>query len=138
MGAFTLEYETVIRPNLEAAIDDALRNEVKDAALYAIKDSAITQVYMAYKPKFFSRRYSLVDDDSYKCEVQGNKLTITYTGELQNLWGNTHHEDLGDVIAQGWKSFHMPFERPWMNEGVEVNMAQIESALKRGLERQGF
>ena len=138
MGAFTLEYETVIRPNLEAAIEDALRNEVKDAALYAIKDSAITQVYMAYKPKFFSRRYSLVDDDSYKCEVQGNKLTITYTGELQNLWGNTHHEDLGDVIAEGWENFNMPFARPWMDEGVQNNMQSLEAALKAGLERQGF
>lgn len=138
MGTFTLEYETVIRPNLEAAIDDALRNEVKDSALYAIKDSAITQVYMAYKPKFFSRRYSLVDDDSYKCEVNGDTLTITYTGELQNLLGNTHHEDLGDVIAEGWDNFHMPFERPWMDEGVQGNIHSIESALKAGLERQGF
>lgn len=138
MGAFTLEYETVIRPNLEAAIEDALRNEVKDAALYAIKDSAITQVYMAYKPKFFSRRYSLVDDDSYKCEVNGNTLTITYTGELQNLWGNTHHEDLGDVISEGWENFNMPFPRPWMDDGVQGNMQSIEAALKTGLERQGF
>lgn len=138
MGAFTLEYETVIRPNLEAAIEDALRNEVKDAALYAIKDSAITQVYMAYKPKFFSRRYSLVDDDSYKCEANGNTLTITYTGELQNLWGNTHHEDLGDVISEGWENFNMPFPRPWMDEGVQGNIQSIESALKAGLERQGF
>ena len=138
MGAFTLEYETVIRPNLEAAIEDALRNEVKDAALYAIKDSAITQVYMAYKPKFFSRRYSLADDDSYKCEANRNTLTITYTGELQNLWGNTHNEDLGDVIAQGWDNFNMPFPRPWMDEGIQDNMPSIEAALKRGLERQGF
>lgn len=138
MGAFTLEYETVIRPNLEAAIEDALRNEVKDAALCAIKDSAVTQVYMAYKPKFFHRRYTLVDDDSYKCETQGNTLTITYTGELQNLWGGSHHEDLGDVIAQGWENFNMPFARPWMDEGVQGNMPSIESALKAGLERQGF
>lgn len=138
MGAFTLEYETVIRPNLEAAIEDALRNEVKDAALYAIKDSAITQVYMAYKPKFFSRRYSLADDDSYKCEANGNTLTITYTGELQNLWGNTHHEDLGDVISEGLENFNMPFPRPWMDDGVQGNMPSIEAALKRGLERQGF
>lgn len=138
MGAFTLEYKTVIRPNLEAAMEDALRNEVKDAALYAIKDSAITQVYMAYKPKFFSRRYSLVDDDSYKCEANGNTLTITYTGELQNLWGNTHHEDLGDIIAQGWDSFHMPFERPWMDEGIQGGLTAIENALAAGMQRQGF
>ena len=138
MGVFTLEYETVIRPNLEAAIEDALRNEVKDAALYAIKDSAITQVYMAYKPKFFSRRYSLVDDDSYKCEANGNTLTITYTGELQNLWGNSHHEDLGDVIAEGWENFNMPFPRPWMDEGIQANMPSIEAAIGKGLIRQGF
>lgn len=138
MGVFTLEYETVIRPNLEAAIEDALRNEVKDAALYAIKDSAITQVYMAYKPKFFSRRYSLVDDNSYKCEAEGNKLTVTYIGQLQNLYGDTHHEDLGDIIAQGWENFNMHSERPWMDEGIQCNMPSIEAALKAGLERQGF
>lgn len=138
MGVFIFEYETVIRPNIEVAVEDTLRNEVKDAALYAIKDSAITQVYMAYKPKFFSRRYSLVDDDSYKCETKGNKLTITYTGELQNLWGDSHSEDLGDVIAQGWENFHMPFERPWMDEGINSNLPQIEAALKAGMTRQGF
>jgi hypothetical protein len=138
MGIFTLTYETEIKPRLELAISNALENEVKDAALYAIKDSAITQVYMAYKPKFFHRRYSLVDDDSYKCEIEGNRLTITYTGELQNLYGSSHGEDLGDVIAQGWDSFHMPFPRPWMDEGIENNIPLLENALKSGLERQGF
>lgn len=138
MGIFTLTYETEIKPRLELAISNALENEVKDAALYAIKDSAITQVYMAYKPKFFHRRYSLIDDDSYKCEIEGNRLTITYIGELQNLYGSSHSEDLGDVIAQGWDSFHMPFPRPWMDEGIETNIPLLENALKSGLERQGF
>ena len=146
MGVFTIDYETRIVPELYRAIDNALENEVKDTALQALEFSAMHSIYMAYTPEPFfqeSRRYSFMQDESYETEVSDNKLTIKAVVYPQNLFsriGSTKWAtaDLGDVVAKGDVSWMQPFERPWMDEGIEANMAQIEAALKRGLERQGF
>lgn len=134
MGVFTIEYETVIKPNLEKAITNALDNEVKRAALDAIELASETEVYAAYLPKIWSRRGSLMSDDSYDCTVSGQTLTITAIPSLQGTGGG----GLGDIIESGAENYHMPFPRPWMDEGVEYGMAKIEAALKSGIERQGF
>ena len=141
MGVFTIDYETSIKPNLLKAIDNALDNEVKDVALQGIEMSAMHGIYMDYTPQPFfqeSRRYSFMQDENYETSVQDNTLTITAKSKLQNLFGDSHKEDLGDIVAEGWKNFHQPFARPWMDEGIEANLPAIEAALKRGLERQGF
>lgn len=134
MGVFTIEYETVIKPNLENAITNALDNEVKRAALDAIELASETEVYAAYLPKIWRRRGSLMSDDSYDCTVSGQTLTITAIPSLQGTGGG----DLGDIIASGNASYHMPFPRPWMDEGIGYSLSEIESALKSGLESQGF
>lgn len=134
MGVFTIEYETVIKPNLENAITNALDNEVKRAALDAIELASETEVYAAYLPKIWRRRGSLMSDDSYNCIVSGQTLTITAIPSLQGTGGG----DLGDIIASGNASYHMPFPRPWMDEGIGYSLSEIESALKSGLESQGF
>lgn len=147
MGVFTLEYETKIVPELHMAIDNALDNEVKDVALQALEFSAMHNVYMAYTPDPFfqeSRRYSFMQDESYDVPpAKDNTLTITAVVHPQNLFsrlGSTKWSDadLGDVVENGYVTWRQPFARPWMDEGIEANMAQIEAALKRGLERQGF
>lgn len=139
MAVNIIDYETDIRPMLNAAITSALMNEVKDAAIDAIEDSAQTRVYEAYSPKFYSRRFSAERDFSYSWDVGGNRLTITYMAMPQNLFGGAFYaDDLGDIIASGNKTYHMPFPRPWMDEGIQDNIGNIEAALGRGLERQGF
>lgn len=138
MGVFTLEYETVMHPRIEQAVQDALQYDVRIAALGVIEDGAEERVYNAYHPKFWSRRWNLVQNKGYEWEVDGNHLKITAVDALQNLYGDSHSEDLGDIIAEGWSNFNMPFERPWMNESIEANIGQIESALRTGMERQGF
>lgn len=134
MGVFTIQYETVIKPKLEEAITDVLKNEVREAALNAIEDSANSRIYDAYDSSGY-RRFSAMDDGSYLWEVNGDTLTIMYAASFQ---GSSANGDLGDVIASGNKAYHMPFPRPWMNEGIDDNMAKIEAALKAGLERRGF
>lgn len=147
MGVFTIDYETNIRPNLLKAIDNALDNEVKDVALKAIEFSAMHGIYLAYEPdwKFQeSRRYSFMQDENYETEVKDGRLKITSVTKdgLQDLFyrdgGKSNGLDLGDIVANGRVDFWQPFPRPWMDEGVEANIGNIEEALKRGLERQGF
>lgn len=134
MGVFTIQYETVIKPKLEEAITDVLKNEVREAALNAIEDSANSRIYDAHDTNGY-RRFSAMDDGSYLWEVNGDTLTIMYVASFQ---GSSANGDLGDVIASGNKAYHMPFPRPWMNEGIDDDMAKIEAALKAGLESRGF
>lgn len=138
MGVFTVMYQTQFAPKLNIAISDALNNEVKECALNIIENSATDRIYNAYAPKFLSRRYSFSSDGGYETSVSGNTLTITATSALQNLYGGNHSEDLGDIVAEGWENFNMPFARPWMDEGVSNNLQQIETALMNGMKRQGF
>lgn len=138
MGEFTIEYETHIVPAMEEAISSALKNEVKEAALDALKESGNKRIYQAYTPKFWSRRGSFRSDWGYDTSVTGTTLTITATAPLQNLYGDSHSEDLGDIIAEGWENFNMPFERPWMDEGIDEHLAELEDALAVGMKRQGF
>ena len=146
MGVFTIEYETKIVPLLHEAIDDALKNEVKDVAIQALEYSAMHSIYMAYTPDPFfqkSRRYSFMQDNSYKDDVKDNTLTITEVVTPQDLFsevGSTKwkNADLGDVVAKGDVNWAQPFPRPWMDEAIEPNIGALEAALKEGLERQGF
>lgn len=147
MGVFTLEYEAELRPQLTDAVDNALENEVKDATLMAIEFGAMHEIYMAYSPSPIfqnSRRYSFMQDENYETEVADNKLTITSVTKegLQDLFYTDGRRssglDLGDIVAEGDSEFYQPFERPWMDEGVEQNIEQLENALMNGLHRQGF
>lgn len=144
MGAFTIEFESNVLPGLKEAIDDALANEVKDAAVKALRESADKRIYSYDASDFFyeHRRYSFSDennDESYISDVADNTLTITAYAPLQQLFGGRKRtEDLGDVIAYGYLNFNQPDERPWMDEGIEENIPQIEAALAEGLRRQGY
>lgn len=138
MGVFTLMYETEIAPKIELAVADAMSNEVRETALRVIEESANERIYQAYSPRFWSRRGNLTVDSGYDTQVDGNTLTITAIDALQNLYGGTHSEDLGDIIAEGWSNFNMPFARPWMDEGVKEHLSELETALANGMKRQGF
>ena len=147
MSTFKINYESEIKPNIIAAIDDALNNEVKDVALKSIEFSAMHGIYQAYTPDPIfqsSRRYSFMQDENYETEVKDNTLTIRSVTKdgLQDLFyrngGSSSGLDLGDIVAKGRVDFWQPFPRPWMDEGIEANIGNIEDAIKRGLERQGF
>lgn len=147
MSVFEIAYETEVRPLLKDAIDNALKNEVRDAALQAIEFSAMHGIYLAYEPdwKFQeSRRYSFMQDENYETEVNDNELTINSVTKdgLQDLFyqggEKSNGLDLGDIVANGRVDFWQPFPRPWMDEGIETNLQKIEEALRSGLTRQGF
>jgi len=136
MGVFTIEYQQTIRPVLESAVIDALSKEVKEAALTVLKKSATERIYDAYSPKYSHRRYDInTDDEVYETITTGNQLTITAIPPLQ---GTDYGVALSDVISDGLTNYNMPSPRPWMDEGIEENIEELESALARGLHRQGF
>lgn len=147
MGVFTLDYETNIRPGLEMAITDALRNEVSAIVIAQAEASALERVYNAYDPTEYTRRESLLDDDAYTAVANGNELTLYahVDGNTMQPWPNMG--DITDIIATGigyrWKNseiYRTKQPRPWMDEAIEKGLADgtIEAALQAGLNRQGF
>lgn len=144
MSVFTLEYKTVIKPKLEAALSDALKNEVAKVLTDEAEKSAKENVYDAHDPIFDSRRYSFLKDNSYYTEVNGNAITITATAHLQNLWNeNGNYDDpseLSDIVELGIVNYYMPFARPWLDKAIENGLAngRIDAAIEAGLKRQGF
>lgn len=126
---------------LDAAISDALGNEVADEARTAVKEAAESVVY-SYEPQFYSRRKEnggLTDDANIKTTVSGNVLTVEDVAGLQNLWGGTHTEPLTPIITAGLPNYNMPYPRPFMDEAAALlKNGRAEDALLRGLRRQGF
>ena len=132
--------------NLENAIEDALRHEVADVVKNAIIMSAYENVYKAYAPEFYSRRWGaggILDPNSIKIEVHGDTLIASDNAAWQQLWGGSvPGERLAEAIASGDKRFNMqeagprPFHQKAKEEAIYSGAA--EDALRRGLARQGI
>lgn len=135
MGVFTIQYQTIIKPQIDIAVEDALRNEVSKAAVSALEDSAQHRIYDAWTPVIDTRRFSFIDDNTYVCDANKNILTITAVSSFQGVQTG---DDLGDVIEKGLSNYRMPFPRPWMEEGINDKISEIENALAIGMQRQGF
>ena len=147
MGQLLLNYETVLLPKLESAITDALANEVSDAIVEVLKQSARENIYDRYTPHGmhpYERRWSYIKDESYETFAQGNTLIIKENVRGQGNAGN----NLGEIIEAGtpyeWVGSDIykqqPFPIPFFSSSIDeaINDGTIESALMRGLERQGF
>lgn len=142
-------YITALRP----AIDAVLRNQVSAAVIDRIEQASEPNVYDAYSPSLYERRYSLKEDDSYTAQVSNNTLTITahiMSNPDQPGWGQYVPIEISDIITNGsyygprWSGsriFNMqPFPRPWMEPGLQdaVNDHSIERELENGLLSAGF
>lgn len=134
--------------SLEAAIEDALRNEGAEAVKEAIVASGDRYVYSTYQPQFNRRRGmgntgGILDKNSIKVEVHGNELTARDNADWQQLFGGKKpNASLADAIATGNPRFHMekagprPFHEHAKRAVIESGI--LESALRRGLVRQGY
>lgn len=144
MGVLMTEYEGKIFPNLMDAISNALANEVARTAVTLIENSASENIYAAYAPSKYKRRFSFMHDESYDTEVSGNELTIS---ERVSGVGNAG-ENLGEIIEAGfpyeWEHSRIyesqPFPREFFRIALEegINSGAIKDAIERGLTRQGF
>ena len=134
--------------NLDAAIEDALRNEVAQVVKDALVESARVNVYEAYTPKFESRRNGhggIRDPNSIVVEVRGTELIAIDTipgvdddmGWQQLKGGSVPSGRLADAIAHGM--YGAP-PRPFHEKAKEelLHSGSLEDALRRGLARQGI
>lgn len=144
MGVLMTEYEGKIIPNLMDAISNALATEVAQTAVALIENAASENIYAAYTPSQYKRRYSFTRDESYNTEVSGTELTIS-----EHVTGTGRAGDnLGEIIEAGfpyeWEHsriyFHQPFPREFFRTALEegINNGAIRDAIERGLTRQGF
>ena len=146
--------------NLDAAIENALKNEVAEVVAGAIADSALHNVYEAYDPQFLSRRDpvhgggntfaaraggGITDPRSVEIEVHGAELIARDNPDWQQLWGDRSWRPakrLAEAIATGDKRYHMQKAgpRPFHQEAKDalLSSGEIERALRAGLKRQGI
>lgn len=131
---------------IDAAIENALKNEVATAVRDAIVASALKNVYAAYSPSFMSRRDGaggILDPNSVRIVVEGTELTARDEATWQQLWGGeVPKKRLADAIATGDTRFHMQRAgpRPFHQKAKERIIADgtAAEALRRGLARQGY
>ena len=150
MATLTDEFDTYFI-NLKKAVDFVLVKDVAPAVIDRIENMAGTNVYAAYEPTMYERRYSLLNDASYDrsasnmtleidCTVGGNPYTASSEG-----WDPG---EIGDLITEGvgyhWHNSAiyqaMPYPRPWMEPGLQdaIKDNSAEKALETGLEAIGF
>ena len=132
--------------NIDAAIENALQNEVTEAVKEAIVAEAQAAVYDAYTPKFYSRRNGeggILDKNSIIIEVHGTELTAKDNPTWQHLWGGTFPDKpLADALADGDARFNFARagQRPFHEAAKRrvISDGTAEDALRRGLARQGI
>lgn len=143
---------------IEAAIDNALRNEVAEVVRGAIADAALESVYNAYTPTFLSRRdpthgggftsaaragHGITDPESIEIDVRDNELVARDIADWQHLWGGQKPSGrLAEAIATGDPRYNMEKAgpRPFHDTAkqIAIDSGEVERALRRGLERQGI
>lgn len=150
MPALSDEFNTYMT-NLKEKIDFVLVKDVAPAVVDRIENMAGTNVYAAYEPTQYERRYSLLNDTSYDRSASNMTLEIDCT-----VGGNPYTEasegwdpgEIGDLITEGvgyhWHNSEiyqsMPYPRPWMEPGLQdaINDHSAENALETGLVSLGF
>lgn len=128
--------------NLNAAITDALANEVAEGFKQAVANEVLKDVY-SYPATFVSRRGTaggIADPENIITFANGDTLTADNVTGLQNLWGGGDSNLLTPIVEGGVTNYHMPGPRPFMENAKEsfVSSGAAEAALRAGLRRQGI
>lgn len=148
MSDFTLtvEYETVIFPQIAKSVEDALRIEVASKCVNLITESARVNMYdkyVSHAASPYERRGSYLNSDNYTTDVNGNTLTIS-----EEIHGQGKALNLTEALEEGtsyeWTKSEIyamqPFPRPFFGKAIDDGIAsgEIEAALRNGLTRNGF
>ena len=152
MASLWSEYQRYEK-KLNTAINRVLRKEVANVVIKSIEDASQPNVYDAYDPSLYSRRYSLKRDSSYKKEVHNNTLTVTahiMSNPRQPGNGPYVPIEISEIITNGtpygprWSNSRIynmqPYPRPWMEPGLQdaIDNRSAEMALENGLISLGF
>lgn len=127
-----------IRGLLDAAIENALRDNVADGLKKAIQEEAEKRVYDAYPVSSKRRKEDggLIDDATMLTSVDGLTLTLENTAEPQHASGI----QLTPIVEGGWSSWHQPGPREFMDQacGKYVDNGDAARDLMDALRDAGF
>lgn len=123
---------------LKKRINNALNNEVADAAKENMVEAIQTTVYDAYNPAHYERRLKnggLLCSDFIDVQPIEDGIFLRNFAPLDNARGDW---DLDDIIVHGYGQ--QPFPRDFYGSTVDNLKENKEhiSAMKQGLERQGL
>lgn len=130
-----------IRALLDAAIENALRDNVADGLKKAIQEKAQENVYSyhASPSAMYKRREEnggLIDEATMITTVEGLTLTLENAAEPQHANGI----DLTPIVEEGDPDWHQPFARPFMDEARNeyVDNGKADSDIAAALRGMGF
>ena len=140
-SSITLEFERITEEIREAVLD-ALQNEMKDALMRQIKQSAEDVVYSygATAWAMSSRRGKIGSEGVLISEVGGGGnryyLQITNVSPTQHPAG----ADESDIVEHGFSNYRQPGPRPFMQKAEEkfVESGEAESILQSVLAAHGL
>lgn len=125
-----------ILDNVQRAISDALKGDIRHILLEQIRQEAYDRVYTyGATPWAMSlRRYEIGDDANMDVVVGENYIRITNNTQLQH--GGA---DESDVVEGGWENYRQPGPRPFMNEALNkfVDSGEADRVLQSYLRSYG-
>ena len=144
------------KARLDVAVLSSLENDVAPALIGGILASVSVNVYNAYDPTRYIRRYSsggLMDIKNYKTGINayGNLYQLTITNETTGNPRYSTSKDgwdpgyITDIIETGvgyhWKHSEIyqsePYPRPFMEEAFDF-ATNLDDLLYAGLASRGF
>jgi hypothetical protein len=140
-----------LKTKLKSKIDDALRNEVAEIVTETMLSNIKTEVYDAYNPKRYERRYDdggIVDEGNIVSKVKGNTLTVEnitmsnkeYLPKGEKPFKIAGVIEHGSGAGYGEYDYYDPGARPFLEETRNdlIKNKQHIDAIKKGLKRQGI
>lgn len=118
-----------LKEYIKNSINYALDNNVKEGILETLYDHAVSDVYDAYAPSMYERRYSLLDEGNYEIDKSEDmKISVTPIAEFnpvvyrykgrkkgfeQGRSANSGNELAGLInYGDGWNGYRYEFVSP--------------------------
>lgn len=125
------------------AIVNQVMAKVAEEIQKDLANRAVGEVYGAYSPEIYARRYSLSDAGSYSIEVSDLMIAITPVASFNRAYGGWNHGDeLGGFMnfGRGWHGYVMgrgasgvPLPRPYLETAAQYWDGQLQNRIRSAL-----
>ena len=132
-----------IEKELKEKINDLLENKIAEEIQKDLAMRATGEVYGAYSPEIYERRFTLNKPASYSIESGELKVSITPTAEFNRAYGGWNYgNELGGFMnfGRGWHGYVMgrgaysvPMPRPYLSNAAQDWNYLIEDKIKEEL-----
>ena len=140
----------MIYEELKKKVNDILKNKIANKIRDDLIKHAESEVYDAYDPDYYKRRWTLIAPESYNIEVKDLHISITPIAQFNRRYGGWNEGDeLGGFMnfGRGWHGYVMgnglnfpsggplnvPLPRPYLTHVAEEWNDLIEDELKQEL-----